>query len=1132
MRHLYKIALIACILQCLLLTKTYASVITYDWTGATSSSWTLPGNWKVGGVTQTANYPGTSSNDIAQIDINYTFTNQPVIGSSLTIGGLIIGTKVPFLSSTPATNSLTINAGLTINGDFTVKNDDGGHGSTTNLSGSGSITCNNFYVGDSTTPPTPIIGLANVTYQTILNFSSLNLSVGQNIVLTTTSSSALVNIFQSANVNNAVFNFNSGTVSVGNSIQTVDSDDVNLTGFTLLVVTYLPISSSAQFLSHPSAGNTTTLILNGANSLNLDGSAGYVDFNCACGGISTTYYSGSANQEVYTTSTPYSSAGRQSPVGLDRTPAVYQNVVFSGAGIKTADGGSLTVANNLTLAASSTETLELATNNPVVTITGNLATNSGTTLDQGSGNITISGNAVNGGALRLGSGNINIAGNYNNTGTYTQTNGTTLFNGTLAQTLQDGSSPGTTFKTVSFSGAGTKTMSLGSFYVASTSVLTMIGSSTLAANGHLTLNSDSSGSATVAAIPSGAAINGNVNVQRYITGGVGYRGYRILSSQVYVGTDAHSNNVYGINYLLNSTFLTGTTGTAGGFSTNSKLNPTLYLYRENLMPAYTTFLNSNWQGINKINNTISYNYGMDDASNPSIYIPVGNGCLFFFRGAISTANPYLTTTVPLATTLTASGTLNTGSIVVKDWYTPTSPNLGNTTTSGLSTIEGFNCVGNPYASSIDWDTFSNSSSSAYIYGPNLSKSISFLNPNGSYGVYTAGSGGSGSTNNATHIIPSGVGFFVQGKTPPALAALTFTENAKTNTQAAGKATFMAANIANTHMPQYLRLQMAQDSFYKEDIVISFNKNAKTIFDFNEDAIYKLGTCKVNLNSLSADKVPLAVNQLPLPKNSQAVALNVGAQSNGVYSLNLKELIGIPQLFDIWLFDTYKNDSLNMRHNPSYSFTINKSDSNSYGTRRFTLVIRQNPAYAYKLLNFTANKIVAAIRQVQISWAAVNEGNYTDFSVERSVDGGKTYNVLDGVKAAGEGTYSFIDRTPVTGTNYYRLKQEDFNNTISYSKVVTVEYSELSDQQLGNKINIYPNPVSGNINLNIAVPTSDSDIYNIKILNTEGLIIEESTCSGPFWQSNVSHLQAGAYILRVFNHSSQNFVGESKFVKLQ
>ena len=164
------------------------------------------------------------------------------------------------------------------------------------------------------------------------------------------------------------------------------------------------------------------------------------------------------------------------------------------------------------------------------------------------------------------------------------------FNGASSQTLTGGAGIGTTFNNVVFSGAGVKTMTSGQFKIANTGVLTLKSNAVLVAgdtrtqpgnlNSFLTLLSGPTGSAMIPSIPAGCSINGNVNVQRYITGGgANYRGYRLLSSSVNAGGSAQS--VYSLNYVKNYAYLTGTTGTTGGF--DGGFNPTLYLFRENLV---------------------------------------------------------------------------------------------------------------------------------------------------------------------------------------------------------------------------------------------------------------------------------------------------------------------------------------------------------------------------------------------------------------------------------------------------------------------------------------------------------------------------------------------------------------------
>jgi hypothetical protein len=222
----------------------------------------------------------------------------------------------------------------------------------------------------------------------------------------------------------------------------------------------------------------------------------------------------------------------------------------------------------------------------------------------------------------------------------------------------------------------------------------------------------------------------------------------------------------------------------------------------------------------------------------------------------------------------------------------------------------------------------------------------------------------------------------------------------------------------------------------------------------------------------------------------------------------------------------------MRQNKTYLFNIVKKDTTTYGSSRFALVIRQNNAYAYKLQAFTARKD-SAFRQVQIAWSTANEGNYTNFTVEKSTDGGKTFNVVGGVAAAGQGSYSLVDKNPQIGLNQYRLKSEDINNAITYSNVVTIQYAPLASEIPGNKLVAYPNPATGNM-LSLTVNTAvagNIPSFDFRLMNSSGLVIKEITSSQPSWQGSISNLQPGTYIVQVRNGKDQTLVGQTKFVKL-
>ena len=433
----------------------------------------------------------------------------------------------------------------------------------------------------------------------------------------------------------------------------------------------------------------------------------------------------------------------------------------------------------------------------------------------------------------------------------------------------------------------------GNFYLGPTSVINLTGTNATVNNnvGTFTIQSDATGSGTIGAITgSGASLTGTYSVQRYITGGTGYRGYRLLSSPVTSGVKL-GNNVYSINYLLNSCYVTGTTGTAGGFDNTGAGNPSIYIFRENLAPSNSSFISGNYRGINDITASPKYTLDVDGAG---YYIPVGNGFLFFFRGdrSVTTFAAETTTTyVPTNTTLTATGKLNQGPDTVSMWFSHTSTNLGWSTSTSNAAIRGYNLVGNPYASSINWDTYSSTSSTAAIYAPGTNGFIYVLDGKSkNYNVYQAGFGGVGTiaaTN--SNIIPSGQGFFVRATKN--VCGLIFNESCKTNTQA----THAAGNLFLGHPPlannkQYLHLSLMGDTDLLDGVLINFSKNATRIYDPNTDAMYHRGNGAGNLSSLSEDSIKLAFNNLPLPnKAPEGIILNVNAATDGAYRLNLDRL---------------------------------------------------------------------------------------------------------------------------------------------------------------------------------------------------------------------------------------------------
>jgi hypothetical protein len=1130
-----------------------AGAYTFDWKGS-SITWASASSWTRSGSGGTSTYPGQSGSvDIVRIGISAYTTNQPILAASVTVA------SVEFGDNGGNSINLTINTGITLAVTTSVIQDhnNSNGGITTTITGAGTLTCASFTVGNSTAPTAPsgIVGFggtAPTTNYTTVICSVSALTINGNLNLNSSSSSLGTwdFIFQNYCVNNPVFQLNSGTLTVNNII-TTNSNYVNRNDF------FYTVTNSCTFKMNIGT-ITNTLNLLGATPLTI-GTGGSIDF--VSGGtvsVSTVNYGAtSGSQTVYS-----SNDG-----GINTSPTIYPNLTLSGASAKTVDGGTLSVAGDWNTSGGA---VNLIANSAVVTASGSW-NNTLATVTQGFGNISVSGNLVNSGTLTLGTGSLTISGNYTNSGTYTQSTGYTVFNG-MGQTLTD-SGNGTMFNNVFFNGNGgsalTDVISSGNFSVASTGVLNMVNATYLNANGHLTLNSDVNSSATVAAIPAGAGITGNVNVQRFIQGSsasTAKRGYRAITSAVYTGTSG-GVHVFDVKYLLNSVFVSGLNGTANGFNVTSVLNnASLYLFREDLKPPPSNgvafFTTYNWKGISKINNTNAYDIGIQkrlttaNQADTTTTIPVGNGVLFYFRGnttlnngttgGTKTTTPY---NYPENVTTTQVGVLNTGTIDVKLWFANAANGLGNKLSytaayvnSGTSTLRGgFTFVGNPYAATINWEKYNRGGSNSSIWGGGgLGSTIWVFNEaNNQYESYIQKSGTVDTTSinpgtatgSASNMIASGQGFFIKATTGN--QSLSFRETAKTSTQpvAATLHNLMGTpkEFAVTPAP-LLRLKLVKDSVNTDEIVIRLSEQASNKFVFNEDAEDMGGNgAKVSLSAISADSIRLAIDFVPFPGLQQEVVqLLTDATASGTYQLVNTQLDDLPPLYEMWLKDAFTNDSLKLKANAAYPFTIDKNNPATFGSRRFTVVIRQSPANAYQLLDFAATKAATA-RQVQLVWKTANEQNYTNFTVERSTDAGKSFSIVGGLQGSGAGTYSLLDRSPVTGQNLYRLKQEDRNDSIAYSKSVGIQFADPGNT-LASRLSIYPNPATSNINVSVAADAGKPP-YTIQITNTSGFLIRQVTSAQPSWQTSVADLMPGTYIVKVHNSTDNTIIGDTKFVKL-
>ena len=152
--------------------------------------------------------------------------------------------------------------------------------------------------------------------------------------------------------------------------------------------------------------------------------------------------------------------------------------------------------------------------------------------------------------------------------------------------------------------------------------------------------------------------------------------------------------------------------------------------------------------------------------------------------------------------------------------------------------------------------------------------------------------------------------------------------------------------------------------------------------------------------------------------------------------------------------------------------------------------------------------------VYLDWQTTSELNNDFFTLERSADG-RTFTKLKQVDGNGTTTatvdYQYIDKNPLPGTSYYRLKQTDFDGTSEYVGEIVV--INRADNDKG--IKIQPNPIADDL-LELQI-SGDADKMQLFIYNTNGQLlrteIRNTTTGITSLSLPVNELSQGVYLLK-------------------
>jgi hypothetical protein len=210
---------------------------------------------------------------------------------------------------------------------------------------------------------------------------------------------------------------------------------------------------------------------------------------------------------------------------------------------------------------------------------------------------------------------------------------------------------------------------------------------------------------------------------------------------------------------------------------------------------------------------------------------------------------------------------------------------------------GWNLLGNPFTSAIDWDLTDHANVDGAVYVWNGSQYVSW---NGTVGALTDG------------IIPAQNGFF----------AKTMTDGLTMNVPLSARV-HSSQGFYKTSVPDMLEITVEGNSF-SDKTFVRFNNEASAGFDNQFDAYKLFGNENApQIYSMITNAV-LSINELPMAGN-EVVDLGFSCNTTGIYTITANGTENFASNVPVILQDVKLNVYHDLKTNPVYSFSYQTED---------------------------------------------------------------------------------------------------------------------------------------------------------------------------------------------------------------
>lgn len=208
---------------------------------------------------------------------------------------------------------------------------------------------------------------------------------------------------------------------------------------------------------------------------------------------------------------------------------------------------------------------------------------------------------------------------------------------------------------------------------------------------------------------------------------------------------------------------------------------------------------------------------------------------------------------------------------------------------------------------------------------------------------------------------------------------------------------------------------------------------------------------------------------------------VFTRSGGVWTQQGDKLVGTGSTPIPW-----KASSVSLSADGNTALMGGPQDNGEVGS---TWVFASSSLLPVKLISFTGTKQGT---NNLLHWSTASEQNNKGFELQGSADGESFRKVAFVNTKAVNGsstemlTYSFTDKTPISGNNYYRLKQVDNDGKETFSNVVLIK-GEIVNESM--TVELFPNP--GRIQFTLIVNSTNTQPVSIRVMDAVGNIVYQA-----------------------------------------